>query len=145
MLINIDFRWLKQGIKNRNSVLNRVGKSAIFVLTGSGYEGLRRTSPPRDISSIPPPGYTKRYVYASHADVLSGSLRVPTPRGAGTRDETVGGYNRCNYNPNQVNWLHLTWMPLSQSNYTRTKSYAGLATIAYVAAGTYMITRYIAD
>ena len=24
MLINIDFRWLKQGIKNRNSVLNRV-------------------------------------------------------------------------------------------------------------------------
>ena len=32
MLINIDFRWLKQGIKNRNSVLNRVGKSAIFVL-----------------------------------------------------------------------------------------------------------------
>ena len=36
-------------------------------------------------------------------------------------------------------------MPLSQSNYTRTKSYAGLATIAYVAAGTYMITRYIAD
>ena len=36
-------------------------------------------------------------------------------------------------------------MPLSQSNYTRTKRYAGLATIAYVAAGTYMITRYIAD
>ena len=124
MLINIDFRWLKQGIKNRNSPH----------LPTQGY-----------IEYPLPRGNTKRYVYASHADVLSGSLRVPTPRGEGTRDETVEGDNRCNYNPNQVNLLHLTWMPLSQSNYTRTKSYAGLATIAYVAAGTYMITRYIAD
>ena len=30
------FIWLKQGIKNRNSVLNRVGKSAIFVLNRVG-------------------------------------------------------------------------------------------------------------
>ena len=35
----------KQGIKNRNSVLNRAGKSAIFV-AGS-------TSSPEDISSTP--------------------------------------------------------------------------------------------
>ena len=81
MLIDIDFRWLKQGIKNRNSPH----------LPTQGY-----------IEYPPPPGYTKRYVYASHADVLSGSLRVPTPRGVGTRDETVGGYNSFNYNPNQV-------------------------------------------
>ena len=45
---------LKQGIKNRNSVLNRVGKSAIFVLNRVRYEGPRRPSPPRDISSTPP-------------------------------------------------------------------------------------------
>ena len=32
LLINIRVKCLKQGIKNRNSVLNRVGKSAIFVL-----------------------------------------------------------------------------------------------------------------
>ena len=32
LLINIPVKCLKQGIKNRNSVLNRVGKSAIFVL-----------------------------------------------------------------------------------------------------------------
>ena len=32
LLINILVKYLKQGIKNRNSVLNRVGKSAIFVL-----------------------------------------------------------------------------------------------------------------
>ena len=32
LLINIRVKYLKQGIKNRNSVLNRVGKSAIFVL-----------------------------------------------------------------------------------------------------------------
>ena len=36
MLINIDFRWLKQGIKNRNSVLNRVGKSAILICLKQG-------------------------------------------------------------------------------------------------------------
>ena len=28
----VQVKCLKQGIKNRNSVLNRVGKSAIFVL-----------------------------------------------------------------------------------------------------------------
>ena len=33
-----------------------VGKLAIFVLTGSGYEGPGRTSPPKDISNTPPPG-----------------------------------------------------------------------------------------
>ena len=146
MLINIDFRWLKQGIKNRNSVLNRVGKSAIFVLTGSGYEGLRRTSPPRDISSIPPPRvilnatctpptqtfFLVRYAFLPHV----GQERVTKPWEA----TIVLTITRTRFN-----WLHLTWMPLSQSNYTRTKSYAGLATIAYVAAGTYMITRYIAD
>ena len=70
-------------------------------------QGMRcRAAPPHpgiDRVPTPPPRNTKRHVYASHADVLSGSLRVPTPRGAGTRDETVGGYNRCgNYNPNQV-------------------------------------------
>ena len=32
LLINIRVKCLKQGIKNRNSVFNRVGKSAIFVL-----------------------------------------------------------------------------------------------------------------
>ena len=32
LLINIRVKCLKQGIKNRNSVLNRVGKSAIFIL-----------------------------------------------------------------------------------------------------------------
>ena len=32
LLINIRVKCLKQGVKNRNSVLNRVGKSAIFVL-----------------------------------------------------------------------------------------------------------------
>ena len=32
LLIKIRVKCLKQGIKNRNSVLNRVGKSAIFVL-----------------------------------------------------------------------------------------------------------------
>ena len=47
------YECLKLGIKNRNSVLNRVGKSAIFVLTA--YEGPSRTSPPKDISSTPPP------------------------------------------------------------------------------------------
>ena len=46
------YECLKLGIKNRNSVLNRVGKSTIFVLTA--YEGPSRTSPPKDISSIPP-------------------------------------------------------------------------------------------
>ena len=46
-------KCLKQGIKNRNSVLNRVGKSALFVNTGSGYEGPGRTSPTKDISSSP--------------------------------------------------------------------------------------------
>ena len=103
MLINIDFRWLKQGIKNRNSVLNRVGKSAIFVLNRVRVWGAAPHLPTQGYIEYPPsPGYTKRYVYASHADVLSGSLRVPTPRGAGTRDETVGGYNSFNYNPNQV-------------------------------------------
>ena len=49
-------KCLKQGIKNRNSVLNRVGKSAIFVLNSVRVWGAepRRTSPPRDISSTPP-------------------------------------------------------------------------------------------
>ena len=32
LLLNIRVKCLKQGIKNRNSVLNRIGKSAIFVL-----------------------------------------------------------------------------------------------------------------
>ena len=32
LLINTRVKCLKQGIKNRNSVLNRVGKTAIFVL-----------------------------------------------------------------------------------------------------------------
>ena len=39
----------KQGIENRNSLLNRVGKSAILSYTGSGYEEQGRTSPPKDI------------------------------------------------------------------------------------------------
>ena len=41
------YECLKLGIKNRNSVLNRVGKSAIFVVNRvrAGYEGQSRTSP----------------------------------------------------------------------------------------------------
>ena len=48
------YEYLKQGIRNRNSVLNRVGKSAIFVLNRSGYEEPGRTSPPKDKSSTSP-------------------------------------------------------------------------------------------
>ena len=50
------YECLKLDIKNRNSVLNRVGKSAFLSQTGSGYEGPSCTSPPKDISSTPPPG-----------------------------------------------------------------------------------------
>ena len=41
------YECLKLGIKNRNSVLNRVGKSAIFVVNRvrAGYDGQSRTSP----------------------------------------------------------------------------------------------------
>ena len=41
------YECLKLGIKNRNSILNRVGKSAIFVVNRvrAGYEGQSRTSP----------------------------------------------------------------------------------------------------
>ena len=47
------YECLKLGIKNRNSVLNRVGKSAIFVVNRvrAGYDGQSRTFPP------PPPGH----------------------------------------------------------------------------------------
>ena len=49
-------KCLKQGIKNRNSVFKRVGKSAIFVLNKVRvHEGPHRTSPPRVISSTPAP------------------------------------------------------------------------------------------
>ena len=47
------YECLKLGIKNRNSVLNRVGKSAIFALNRVRVEGPGRTSPPKDISSTP--------------------------------------------------------------------------------------------
>ena len=145
MLINIDFRWLKQGIKNRNSVLNRVGKSAIFVLNRVRVWGAAPhlptqgyiEYPPRVIlnATCTPPTQTfflVRYAFLPHV----GQERVTKPWEA----TIVLTITRTRFN-----WLHLTWMPLSQSNYTLTKSYAGLATIAYVAAGTYMITRYIAD
>ena len=50
-------KCLKQGIKNRDSVLNMVGKSSIFVLSRvMVYEGPGHTSPSKDISSSPPPG-----------------------------------------------------------------------------------------
>ena len=41
-------------------VLNRVGKSAIFVLNRVRVWGPRRTSPPRDISNTPPGGELAR-------------------------------------------------------------------------------------
>ena len=49
------YECCKLGIKNRNSVLNRVGKSAIFYLKrGQGMRG--RAAPPHPrISRVPPP------------------------------------------------------------------------------------------
>ena len=55
MLINIDFHWLKQGIKNnRNSVLNRVGKSAIFVLNRVRVWGATPHLPTQRFFEYPP-------------------------------------------------------------------------------------------
>ena len=54
MLINIDFRWLKQGIKNRNSVVNRVGKSAIFVLNRVRVWGAATHLPTQGYIEYPP-------------------------------------------------------------------------------------------
>ena len=52
-------KCLKQGIKNRNSLLNRVGKSAIFCLKqgqGIRMRGWAASPAPKDIWSTPPPG-----------------------------------------------------------------------------------------
>ena len=59
-LSNFGLNWvkcLKQGIKNRNSVLNRVGKPAIFVLNLKPGQGMRGcAAPPHPgIYRVPPP------------------------------------------------------------------------------------------
>ena len=46
---------LKQGIKNRNSVLNRVGKSAIFVLNRVRVWGAAPHLPTQEYIEYPPP------------------------------------------------------------------------------------------
>ena len=48
-------KCLKQGIKNRNSVLNRVGKSAIFVLNRVGEGVAGPHLPTQGYIEFPPP------------------------------------------------------------------------------------------
>ena len=56
MLI-LTFRWLEQGIKNRNSVLNRVGKSAMFFLNRVRVWGAAPHLPTQGYIEYPPRGY----------------------------------------------------------------------------------------
>ena len=52
------YQCLKLGIKNRNSVLNRVGKSAIFVLNRVGVWGAKPHLPTQGYIEYPsPPGH----------------------------------------------------------------------------------------
>ena len=51
LLINIRVKCLKQGIKNRNSVLNRVGKSAKFVLNRVRVRGAAPHLPTQEVES----------------------------------------------------------------------------------------------
>ena len=61
-------KCLKQGIKNRNSVLNRVGKSAVFVLNrvrvGQGMRGWAAPPHPKiyRVPTHPPPPGCKRFL-----------------------------------------------------------------------------------
>ena len=50
------YECLKLGIKNRNSVLNRVGKSAVFVLNRVRVQGAKPHLPHPRIYRVPPRG-----------------------------------------------------------------------------------------
>ena len=51
------YECLKLGIKNRNSVLSRVGKSAIFVLNRVRVWGAEPHPPTQGYIEYPPPGF----------------------------------------------------------------------------------------
>ena len=112
MLINIDWflvKSLKQGIKNRNSVLNRVGKSAIFVLNRVRVWGAAPHLPTQRYIEYPPGGgankYSKNqcstkgmncdYIYVSAVDPLKPNISEATllkyylfnDRGGGMKEE----------------------------------------------------------
>ena len=67
-------KCLKQGIKNRNSVLNRVGKSAIFVLNRVRVWGAGPHLPTQGYIEYPPPPIQIVSRYSLPADVPWGSF-----------------------------------------------------------------------
>ena len=70
-------KCLKQGIKNRNSVLKRVGKSAIFCLKhGQGMRGVAAPPHPRIYRVPPPPPRRLRHLY----DELLGKIMSICPK-----------------------------------------------------------------
>ena len=72
------YECLKLGIKNWNSVLNRVGKSAIFVLNRVRVWGAEPHLPTQDISSTPPDTDTEGALESVRISGLTAKLRICT-------------------------------------------------------------------
>ena len=71
------YECLKLGIKNRNSVLNRVGKSAIFVVNRVRVWGAEPHLPTQGYIEYLPTSPPPRAVARFHRCKISGMCRLP--------------------------------------------------------------------